>query len=194
MALLTFQELQARYKDNQIPYDELLMTFEWYFKRFEIVQRDGKICSCCNLGPTSYLPNKGYFHYRTQEFREFGFTSYNGQRTHEMFSFFREIPTPSDKFYKLHVHHKYYIKNKQPWEYKNEALITMCNWCHWQFHEENEVSMYVDESLQEELEMTPCKRCNGAGHFPQYDHVDKGRCFRCRGYMYEELIPRTNPK
>lgn len=30
----------------------------------------------------------------------------------------------------LHVHHKVYIKNAQPWEYENNYLITLCHDCH----------------------------------------------------------------
>lgn len=38
-----------------------------------------------------------------------------------------------DNYYgirELSVHHKYYEKGKQPWEYKNEALVTLCKDCH----------------------------------------------------------------
>ena len=30
----------------------------------------------------------------------------------------------------LHVHHKYYLPNADPWDYPNEALITLCENCH----------------------------------------------------------------
>lgn len=30
----------------------------------------------------------------------------------------------------LHVHHRYYTRDKEPWEYPNEALITLCHTCH----------------------------------------------------------------
>lgn len=30
----------------------------------------------------------------------------------------------------LHVHHKYYLKGKAPWEYPNEALEVLCEKCH----------------------------------------------------------------
>lgn len=30
----------------------------------------------------------------------------------------------------LHVHHKYYERNLEPWEYPEEALITLCEICH----------------------------------------------------------------
>lgn len=30
----------------------------------------------------------------------------------------------------LHVHHRYYIAGKDPWEYEDEALVTLCESCH----------------------------------------------------------------
>lgn len=30
----------------------------------------------------------------------------------------------------LHVHHRYYLENKEPWEYPDEALVTLCEECH----------------------------------------------------------------
>jgi len=34
----------------------------------------------------------------------------------------------------LHVHHKKYIYGRKPWEYKNEALVTLCENCHKKEH------------------------------------------------------------
>jgi len=30
----------------------------------------------------------------------------------------------------LHVHHRYYIKGRDPWDYPDEALVTLCEECH----------------------------------------------------------------
>ena len=30
----------------------------------------------------------------------------------------------------LHVHHKYYIYQKSPWDYSDDLLITLCDNCH----------------------------------------------------------------
>ncbi len=32
----------------------------------------------------------------------------------------------------LHVHHKFYVFGREPWEYENDELITLC----WECHEE----------------------------------------------------------
>lgn len=34
----------------------------------------------------------------------------------------------------LHVHHSKYIRNKNPWEYKDLFLITLCETCHNKIH------------------------------------------------------------
>lgn len=36
----------------------------------------------------------------------------------------------SDTETELHVHHLFYTKGKQPWEYTNDALVTLCKHCH----------------------------------------------------------------
>ena len=35
-----------------------------------------------------------------------------------------------DNLTELHVHHKYYTKGAEPWEYPDEALISYCKHCH----------------------------------------------------------------
>ena len=89
----------------------------------------------------------------------------------------------------MHVHHKYYVKQQLPWDYPDEALITLCNWCHWKLHESERVPIFsLVDGMKINQNYTPCFRCNGAGVFPEYNHVEKGICFRCRGKRYEEEI------
>lgn len=38
----------------------------------------------------------------------------------------------------LTVHHKWYIKNKDPWDYVDSCFITFCDKCHTLFHSEYE--------------------------------------------------------
>jgi hypothetical protein len=35
----------------------------------------------------------------------------------------------------LHVHHLWYLNNKEPWEYDNDLLLTLCTSCHDVEHE-----------------------------------------------------------
>lgn len=36
----------------------------------------------------------------------------------------------------LHVHHTRYVKGREPWEYANGFLVTLCEHCHEQMHED----------------------------------------------------------
>ena len=47
----------------------------------------------------------------------------------------------SDSESTLHIHHLYYEKNNEPWEYPNNSLITLCASCH-----ENEEVGYKSEA------------------------------------------------
>lgn len=38
----------------------------------------------------------------------------------------------------LHVHHKYYEKGKEPWDYPDNAFVCLCKKCHESRHEEKE--------------------------------------------------------
>ena len=87
----------------------------------------------------------------------------------------------------LHVHHTYYQQNRYPWEYPNEALITLCWKCHSLEHEDKKVPVISETGVLIDY-YNLCKRCCGAGIFPEYKHVESGVCFRCRGAKYEELI------
>lgn len=99
------------------------------------------------------------------------------------------ITNPSRQKVPLQVHHSYYVYSRLPWEYEDEALVSLCAVCHHSFHEENQVKIFTqkgDELI--ELNYTPCRRCNGLGYFDQFSKVQGGICFRCRGARFEELI------
>lgn len=89
----------------------------------------------------------------------------------------------------LQVHHKYYIIGLDPWEYKDSVLETLCEKCHSEYHLNNDVHVYRrDGDSLIRINLTPCCRCNGAGWFPEYRHVQGGICFRCHGAKYDEII------
>jgi len=48
----------------------------------------------------------------------------------------------------LVVHHKKYITNKEPWDYDNEYLITICEDCHDSIHVYLEKNSFVKQSCQ----------------------------------------------
>ena len=47
-----------------------------------------------------------------------------------------------DKKTTLNVHHKYYEKDKSPWEYSDDCYITLCNNCHQEEHELKKYFIY----------------------------------------------------
>lgn len=52
-----------------------------------------------------------------------------------------------DQFTNLQVHHKYYIDGAMPWEYPDEALITLCELC----HEKEEFLKWLNKSISDLL-------------------------------------------
>ena len=85
----------------------------------------------------------------------------------------------------------FYDLEKLPWEYEDIALITLCDQCHSDVHDNDEFKIYtiVNGELREIL-LKLCSRCKGSGFLPLYMHVENGICFRCRGAKFEELIPK----
>ena len=48
----------------------------------------------------------------------------------------------------LEVHHKFYYDNKLPWEYLLDDLITVCEKCHREIHNNETIYVYFDESKE----------------------------------------------
>jgi len=87
----------------------------------------------------------------------------------------------------LNVHHKFYQKGNMPWEYEDEAFVTLCGACHQKTHEEETIYLYNENGKK--IILTPCDRCDGTGEKPEYHYVQNGICFKCRGSRFiEELI------
>ncbi|MCG3166810.1 MAG: hypothetical protein POELPBGB_02593 [Bacteroidia bacterium] len=80
----------------------------------------------------------------------------------------------------LHVHHKCYYINREPWDYKDEELTTVCQNCHKNIHINTIIPLY-DKNGRNIRDLITCDRCNGAGYFPEFKHVYMGLCFKCSG-------------
>lgn len=78
----------------------------------------------------------------------------------------------------LNIHHKYYVLGKYPWDYPNDALITLCKGCH-QIAHESLIPVYHQGNLYRYA--IKCPRCNGSGYLPQYNYYEHGVCFKCGG-------------
>lgn len=180
--LISFKELLSKYeKIDSIPYFELLETHEWFDKRRIILERDNSKCKICDhQEATNWEKQKdGSFKYYYVEIKSIA----GGNEL--VFNYL-------DKITWMHIHHKFYIKDLLPWEYKSEDLITYCNWCHADFHKNNKVGYFENINGQlVELSYSPCQRCFGAGWFAEYKKIQNGVCFRCGGAKFEELIKQT---
>ncbi len=81
---------------------------------------------------------------------------------------------------------------KEPWEYCDNALITLCQSCHKMVHDTLPSLVYTQKgSVLRPMNFTPCTRCNGYGYLSEYKYIQNGICFRCRGLKYEELITKS---
>ena len=182
-------ELKSTYNSlSEIPYFELIKTKDWFERRIPILERDKHKCTICGKVPTMA-------HYDDKSRKKFELWFIEAEPIYieslgiHVESEFPEVKV-ADRKYSLHVHHKLYILERLPWEYNDEELITLCNWCHWDLHLNEIIPVYrtsIDQTL-EQIEVTPCHRCHGAGWFPEYTHVQSGECFRWKGNRYEQLI------
>ena len=57
--------------------------------------------------------------------------------TYKNYAFFVRLNNYQFKYKGLNIHHKYYISGKKPWEYEDDALVTLCEDCHKKRHEQS---------------------------------------------------------
>lgn len=95
--------------------------------------------------------------------------------------------------YSLHVHHKFYLVNRLPWEIEDEALVSLCRNCHTKRHQNEKIKVYGNHFNDSRVESKRyffkiCPRCNGTGYLPQFSHVEDGICFLCWGLNINRTI------
>ncbi len=191
---MTYKELLEQLSGRRPSYGELLQTNEWQQKRNEIILNDG-VCQVCKRSETFNKPTynkKGY---------QFLYEDTNK-------SSIIKILNPFDPFSDLEfdlldlnpemniktstvpiimqVHHKVYFRGRLPWDYDKIYLVTLCDRCHFHYHQKYKVKVYDD--FNQELDYHTCERCNGAGWFPEYSHVQQGICFLCLGNRFTSPI------
>jgi len=84
-------------------------------------------------------------------------------------------------FIPLNIHHNYYIYAKRPWEYDDDALVTLCSSCHQKRHSQINIPLYTLDRQLMTLALPVCSRCQGTGYLPQYHYYMRGICFECYG-------------
>lgn len=197
MAPVTYSSIIGNYKSSwHIPYDILLTTKEWFDFRTKILERDLRICTRCKRKESEKL--KGVY-YRSLSEEEI----LQSQKEIDVDllgdgSFViksktpRIVAEPTDSPIILHVHHKYYVFGDAPWEYPDEAVVTLCHECHFEVHSKNRITVYADETLRDRLTLTTCPRCLGTGFLKQYYYHQNGICFKCGGRKYMELTQNAS--
>lgn len=177
---------------------ELLSTAEWRTKRSTILERDHYECSHCHgtetlLWPAAdtgiMMPHEVRFRQPMRQRQQ----AYMANGELDYFPIFHPADicyTPTATHRRMHVHHSLYIYGYLPWQYNDEQLQTLCERCHYQWHQQHQVKVYEQTAhgLVAQQALTPCQRCGGAGRLPQYDYVEAGICFRCWGACFEEWI------
>lgn len=186
-------------------YNEQLNSKEWKSKREEIILRDNSRCTRCNiernkiLGLSSKFGIKEYDELndelKKKEYRYIGkfeqmpdisdlkyALQWIEPKNKFMFSRWERICFDKDTqiMYDLNVHHKYYISGKMAWEYKNEALITLCATCHKAEHLNNLIPV-MNENGDVLHYAENCPKCLGSGVLSEYDYYKNGICFQCMG-------------
>jgi hypothetical protein len=82
----------------------------------------------------------------------------------------------------LNVHHKLYIRDREPWNYTNNHLITLCNVCHKHEHKTKKIYVYPTENvLNNGIECEICSKCEGSGYLKEFHYYMNGVCFECNG-------------
>lgn len=90
-----------------------------------------------------------------------------------------------------HVHHNYYLRDQLPWDIDNSALEVLCFICHRKRHEQETIPVYKNiagELVEVGRENPRCTRCGGTGRLPQFNHVENGICFKCRGNLINQTV------
>ncbi|PWB22799.1 hypothetical protein [Flavobacterium sp. HTF] len=190
MKPISYSELLKTKEKSKITYQDLLCTDEWKNKRKQIISRDNKRCTKCNLSETN-----GFAHY-DEKTKIYSYITDNGKEEIRYVINKEGIVVCEsiaiiiivNKPYHLQVHHKYYIYNNLPWDYDQEALIALCNWCHAEVHQNEKIHMYDNFDQISFQELIPCNRCNGTGWFSQYSHIQGGICFKCNGRRFKKKL------
>jgi len=180
---IDYTDLIELYKnDDYIPYAQYLRTNHWKTKRLEILDRDKFLCQTCGAYDTTSRKNKASeIVLEWSYLLAISWTDTSGQNR---ISSLNKPQGQPDKPYNLQVHHKKYVVNALPWNYDNKDLITLCNYCHLEEHNQNHIPIY-DEQGKLIVDHIDCSRCSGNGYIPQFKNVQNGICFKCGGSGFD---------
>ena len=144
-------------------YKEKLQTEDWRIRRIWIIQKDNYVCQVCGkLGFDECLVITGLG---------------DGDNVEQLEE---PIIAPDEDSLELNVHHTCYRYGRDPWDYPDKELVTLCPECHKKIHEEQTIPV-LDDNGRIIKNTTKCDRCGGYGYIPEYSHIQSGICFKCWG-------------
>lgn len=193
--MITYNELLTDRNGERIRYSELLEVKEWKEKRKIIISRQNHVCQKCNGRCINHYVleySYGYVPVITEIIEEtyeveIPITWTDIYVVVEAPNVYEKITYPNKPLFP-HVHHTYYVDKALPWAYPDESLMLVCHSCHLEIHQKEVIKVYTNFNRVTNLNLTACNRCGGAGHFPQYNHVENGVCFKCQGARFLEWI------
>lgn len=189
-SILELNELLNLYEnESYIPYAQYLRVVNWWSKRHEILNRDHFRCQNCNGYETTKIKGTKE-RYKWVDTEVLIWTDYNSGEQ-EYSELIKPLLKPK-KSYNLQIHHKKYIKDRLPWQYDNDDLITLCNHCHLELHENNTIPIF-DNKGNQIVGFESCDRCAGTGTLEIYMHVQNGVCFKCKGNRFNVKLIENKP-
>lgn len=80
----------------------------------------------------------------------------------------------------LHVHHMYYKRNLEPWEYPPESLVTLCEDCHEDYEDQVHRLLHI---ISRPSMLTMCRRMLTVDWHPETVHGMSGELYGLREHM-----------
>ncbi len=158
---------------NRQMYASLLQTTQWRLKRKQVIMKDRFRCQKCVCMETISIDNIPFTNPQLV-----------GTYAEEMHIFEMEI---KDFPVTFHVHHPYYVLERNPWEYDTQELQTLCHDCHKKAHKSDRIYVFVtevDKRNENISDFTLCNRCDGEDYLDQYHYHENGICFKCDGARF----------
>jgi hypothetical protein len=161
-------------------YAALLQTPQWKQKRKQVIMKDKFRCQKCACMETISIDNVPFTNPQL--------IGTYGEELHIFDMERKDFPIT------FHVHHPYYVLERNPWEYNTQELQTLCHDCHHLAHKNDTIYVFKTEADKSHVQVSDyilCNRCDGEGYLDRYHYHENGVCFKCDGACF--LDAEGNP-